>query len=134
MARVPSRVTRTTSKSSGHGRDLQFPTRSNRGETDEMAHTPGKWEYGKRPDGSIWLSIGDPGVGPHYQADLHATEDDAKLIITAPDLYKIALIAHRWSTWIEDVSRDMESSAGAKTQFDRDVAFIQRTLAKAEGK
>jgi hypothetical protein len=52
----------------------------------ETKHTPGPWNYGVRKDGSIWLSLGAPGVGPHYQGDLVATESDAKLIVAAPEL------------------------------------------------
>jgi hypothetical protein len=49
-------------------------------------HTPGPWEYGVRKDGSIWLSLGDYKTGAHYQGDLVASPDDAKLIAAAPDL------------------------------------------------
>ncbi|MFJ4130825.1 hypothetical protein [Pseudomonas cyclaminis] len=52
----------------------------------ETKHTPGPWNYGVRKDGSIWLSLGASGVGPHYQGDLVATESDAKLIVAAPEL------------------------------------------------
>jgi hypothetical protein len=50
-------------------------------------HTPGPWTFGVRRDGSIWLSIGDPkGRGAHYQGDLVATPEDARLIVAAPEL------------------------------------------------
>lgn len=52
------------------------------------SHTPGKWEYGIRADGSIWISIGDPATGPHYQFDLFCTPADARLMAAAPDLYR----------------------------------------------
>lgn len=48
--------------------------------------TPGPWKFGVRDDGSIWLSIGDPMKGPHFQADLCASVADAQLIVSAPDL------------------------------------------------
>lgn len=48
--------------------------------------TKGPWIYGVRHDGSKWLSIGDYKTGPHYQGDLYASESDAKLICSAPDL------------------------------------------------
>jgi hypothetical protein len=48
--------------------------------------TPGPWRYGVRFDGSIWLSLGDHKTGPHFQADLCASEADARLIAAAPDL------------------------------------------------
>jgi hypothetical protein len=49
-------------------------------------HTPGPWDYGIRKDGTIWLTIGDPDKGPHYQGDFPGTEADARLVIAAPDL------------------------------------------------
>lgn len=49
-------------------------------------YTKGPWIYGVRHDGSKWLSIGDYKTGPHYQGDLYASESDAKLICSAPDL------------------------------------------------
>lgn len=52
----------------------------------ETKHTPRPWNYGVRNDGSIWLSLGAPVDGPHYQGDLVATESDAKMIVAAPDL------------------------------------------------
>lgn len=48
--------------------------------------TPEPWTYGVRPDGSIWLSLGDHKTGAHHQGDLVATEDDARLIVAAPKL------------------------------------------------
>jgi hypothetical protein len=30
--------------------------------------------------------LGDPIVGPHYQADIHCSDADARLIAAAPDL------------------------------------------------
>lgn len=59
------------------------------GEQKQMSdtkHTPGPWRYGKRGDGSKWLSLGNPATGPHYQGDLWASDYDAKLIVAAPDL------------------------------------------------
>jgi hypothetical protein len=53
-------------------------------------HTPGPWVYGVRDDGSIWLSLGDFRTGPHFQGDLVASEDDARLICAAPDLLALA--------------------------------------------
>ena len=51
-----------------------------------MLHTPGPWVYGKRTDGTIWQSRGNPATGPHWQDDFHGKEDDARLIAAAPDL------------------------------------------------
>ena len=51
-----------------------------------MKHTPGPWRIGLRRDKSIWLSIGDPKTGPHFQGDLVASIADARLIASAPDL------------------------------------------------
>lgn len=55
-----------------------------------MPHTPGEWNYGVRADGSLWLSLGNPRTGQHYQGDLVATEADAALIIGAPKLLNAA--------------------------------------------
>ena len=52
--------------------------------------TPGPWAYGIRADGSIWLSLGNRTAGPHYQGDLCASPDDARLIAAAPDLLEAA--------------------------------------------
>lgn len=49
--------------------------------------TGGPWIFGIRPDGSIWLSIGDRQRGPHYQADFAGTEHDARLTVAAPAMY-----------------------------------------------
>jgi hypothetical protein len=56
---------------------------------NETKWTKGKWEAGERRDGSIWLSIGDPKTGPHFQGDIVCTPWDARLIITAPELYEV---------------------------------------------
>jgi len=48
--------------------------------------TPGEWKYGVREDGSMWLSLGNPKTGPHYQGDLSASKEDADLIIVAQEL------------------------------------------------
>lgn len=58
----------------------------------EPKFTPGEWKFGVRPDGSMWLSLGDPAKGPHYQGDLVASIDDARLIVNARELYE-ALVA-----------------------------------------
>jgi len=50
--------------------------------------TKGPWEFGVRADGSLWLSIGDPRTGRHYQADLHCSEADARLIVASPKIYE----------------------------------------------
>ena len=51
-----------------------------------MSITPGEWKYGTREDGSMWLSLGNPHFGPHYQGDLVASKGDADLIISAREL------------------------------------------------
>jgi hypothetical protein len=50
--------------------------------------TPGDWKFGVRRDGSIWLSLGDPAKGPHYQGDLVASVDDARLMVAAREMYE----------------------------------------------
>jgi len=62
----------------------------------EAKHTPGPWLYGVRPDGSIWLSLGDHKTGPHYQGDLVATPADARLIAATPELLAAAKQAEKW--------------------------------------
>lgn len=49
--------------------------------------TAGPWRYGVRPDGSMWLSLGNPSKGPHYQGDLVASVADANAIIATRELY-----------------------------------------------
>ena len=49
-------------------------------------HTPEPWEFGVRKDKSMWLSLGNPATGPHYQGNLAGSEADARLICAAPDL------------------------------------------------
>ena len=66
-------------------------------------HTPGDWIYGVRRDGSMWLSIGDRRHGPHYQGDLVATEEDARLICAAP---KLLDFAKAYVKWVEIGSKD----------------------------
>ena len=39
--------------------------------------TKGPCEYGKRGDGSMWMSIGNPEAGPHIQADWEFGENNA---------------------------------------------------------
>jgi hypothetical protein len=47
------------------------------------AATEGPWEYGKRPDGSVWLSTGNPERGQHYQGDWEGFDADAAFIAHA---------------------------------------------------
>jgi|GEM_PF-2895506 len=56
-------------------------------------HTPAPWIVRFRPDGSSYISMGDPQNGPHKQADLFLCADghesdraDARLIAAAPEL------------------------------------------------
>ena len=55
---------------------------------DTEMHTPAPWTYGVRPDGTIWLSLGDPRRpgAEHHQGDFFGTEADARLIAAAPEL------------------------------------------------
>lgn len=53
-----------------------------------VGFTKGPWRYGIRKDGSLWLSLGDPKVGRHFQGDLAASEADARLIAEAPAMYE----------------------------------------------
>jgi hypothetical protein len=78
-----------------------------------MPHTPRPWEYGIRRDKSIWLSLGDPKSGPHYQGDLVASEADARLIAAAPDLLEAlkGLVANDCTFW-----RDAARAAIAKAE------------------
>ena len=50
--------------------------------------TPEPWEVGLRRDGSIWLSLGNPASGRHYQGDIVCTFSDAKLMASAVKLYE----------------------------------------------
>ncbi len=47
---------------------------------------PSAWhkvDWGTRDDGSMWLSIGDPGRGYHQQADWNFGEEMLILFVTA---------------------------------------------------
>lgn len=53
-----------------------------------MNITEGPWEYGKRADGSFWISIGNlTGPGRHSQFDWYGFEEDLKLTCAARELY-----------------------------------------------
>lgn len=81
---------------------------------DTPKFTPGPWHYGVRPDGSMWLSLGNPSKGPHYQGDLVATVADANAIIAARDLY-VAL---------EPLVPFMEAFRIGEGSTDRDYEFF----------
>lgn len=49
------------------------------------------WKYGVRGDGSIWMSFGEPLKGEHHQFDFGGSEDDAKLVCAAPDMFQAIL-------------------------------------------
>ena len=70
------------------------------------AHTKGPWSYGVRKDGSIWLSIGNPKTGPHYQGDLVASEANARLIANAPRL--LEALREQIETWVEFSRTELE--------------------------
>jgi hypothetical protein len=49
-------------------------------------HTPGPWKYGKRRDGSFWISLGTP-LRTHEQFDWFGeNEASLRLACAAPDL------------------------------------------------
>lgn len=58
------------------------------GEPLLMPWTPGTWKFGMRPDTSMWMSLGDPKKGPHYQGDFVGTVADARLMTNARELYE----------------------------------------------
>jgi len=90
-------------------------------------HTSGPWEYGVRPDKTIWLSIGDPRDGAHYQGDLVASAADARLITAAPELYA-ALKA------LADSLPSAEYMAAQGKEEGPLLKEMRAALAKAEGK
>jgi hypothetical protein len=96
-------------------------------------HTPGPWVYGVRDDGSIWLSLGDFRTGPHFQGDLVASEDDARLICAAPDLLAIA---RRYASECAEcgggVTRDLRIGVEFRaTRTCPECAEIREAIAKA---
>ncbi len=102
------------------------------------AHTPGPWKFGLRRDGSIWLSLGDYKIGPHYQADLCATVADAKLICAAPEL----LAALRGAKIVLEIAAAgkggkqhvyLESRAGSFVEVTSALIAIDAAIAKAIG-
>lgn len=97
-------------------------------------HTPGPWKFGVRKDKSMWLSIGDPATGPHYQGDLYASEDDARLIAAAPEMLEAlrdALGAIRSAS--RALSEEHKLVLGGKPWGGRDIVAIEAVIAKAEG-
>ena len=93
----------------------------------EQKHTPGFWAYGVRPDGSIWISLGNPVTGPHRQGDFPGTEADARLSVAAPDLLSIA---ERLIRWNEKYGGEM---AGAR-ELDSIADAASKAVARATGK
>lgn len=87
-------------------------------------HTPRCWRYGVRPDGTMWLSLGDPVKGPHRQGDLHASEEDAQLIIAAPYLLEAAKEVY---AWMNDLPIPTD---GCTTKMQ----VLYDAIAKAEGR
>ena len=90
-----------------------------------MTHTPGPWVYGKRKDGSLWISRGDPVKGPHDQSDFYGSEADCRLMIAAPDLL----------AELKDAVNFMQSVL--EERGDHGVSILIRSaraaIAKAEG-
>ncbi|MDX1117061.1 hypothetical protein GOL29_03295 [Sinorhizobium medicae] len=89
-------------------------------------HTPGEWKFGVRRDNSIWLSLGDPRKGPHYQGDLYASEADARLIAAAPELLAALKAA------IELSDRRL-TEAGRTEEAQAVYDQVASAIAKAEG-
>lgn len=96
--------------------------------TTQPKWTPGPWEYGVRDDGSLWLSLGDPKTGTHFQADLCASKDDARLIVSARELYE-ALDDMLWPIMAGCQKPDIVRCMCAKCVEDR----ARGALAKARG-
>lgn len=86
--------------------------------------TPGPWEVGLRRDGSMWLSLGDPVTGPHYQGDIVASFADACLIAAAPDMYRA----------LENIQQNMNGNTGIPEIYRLTIAAIcDAALSKARG-
>ena len=83
--------------------------------------TPGPWIYGKRSDGSIWLSLGERREpGEHWQGDFFGKEADARLIAAAPDLLEA----------LKDIDFD---ERGDVTSWPNQLR-VWALIAKAEGR
>lgn len=102
-----------------------------------MSITTGEWLYGVRSDGSIWLSLGDPVTGPHFQGDLAASEDDARLLTAAPKLLTALKLV--WSMLddgriVRNTANDVEPDWALKMlTFTRELGSIYDAITKAEG-
>lgn len=97
-------------------------------------HTKGEWKYGVRRDGSIWLSIGNPSSGPHYQGDLCASIDDARLIATAPDLLAALKDAQKTlQTASRQLTEDHKMVLMGRGWGWKTMATIEGAIAKAIG-
>lgn len=100
------------------------------------AATEGPWEYGKRPDGSVWLSTGNPERGQHYQGDWEGFDADAAFIAHArTDVPYLLAEVKRLREALED-ARDMVADWAAyaseyyqkKWKLDEDLAKLDAAL------
>jgi hypothetical protein len=99
---------------------------------NEVKHTPGPWKCGVRRDGSMWLSLGDPMTGPHYQGDLCASVADARLIAAAPDMLAALKEARAFVSSAADLD---EHAWGVRDpDYARLLDKIDAALAAAEGR
>lgn len=87
-------------------------------------HTPAPWIVRFRPDGSSYISMGDPQNGPHKQADLFLCADghesdraDARLIAAAPELLEalqrlVDVVDPESTGWNEAVAAIAKATGG----------------------
>lgn len=100
--------------------------------------TPGPWIFGKRSDGSLWLSLGDPKTGPHYQGDLVASVDDARAIVATRDLYEaldetVGAITAVMRALAEEDEAVVNRVTSAAVAFNGFGVRARAALAKARG-
>lgn len=75
----------------------------------------------------MWLSLGDPKSGPHFQGDFVGSEADASLIVAARGLYAA----------LNDLNSIISRFRAERASDDADIIAAQlvadRALAKARG-
>lgn len=56
--------------------------------SEELKHTPKPWQWGKRDDGTKWISLGTPFGMQYFQADAPdgISDADLTLMVMSPDL------------------------------------------------
>lgn len=99
-----------------------------------MAHTPGPWKVSHDDHEPYW-NIDMPytdgsGRYGYCNAMVYTTEEDARLVASAPELYAACLALRAClADWIDIQDRD-----DARNEDDKALEFAAAAIAKAEGR